>query len=113
MDDVAPISRETARETSSSSWRARQRKVTTLSQLPTHDDRARLTQVPLPIAGNRRLPDPREQPTITVEHAAAILGIARGGAYEAVRNGTIPSIRIGRRLLVPTARVAALLGVDQ
>jgi excisionase family DNA binding protein len=60
----------------------------------------------------RRLPDPREQPTITVEHAAAIFGISRGAAYEAVRTGTLPSIRIGRRLLVPTARVAIILGAN-
>lgn len=63
------------------------------------------------VPDSRRLPDPMEQPTITVERAAAVFGISRGAAYEAVRNGSIPSLRIGRRLVVPTARVAALLCV--
>ncbi len=61
---------------------------------------------------SRAIPDPQEQPTVTVERAAAILGVSRGVAYEAVRTGTIPSIRIGRRLLVPTARLSALLAPD-
>ena len=33
-----------------------------------------------------------------------MLGIARGKAYEHVRSGEIPSIRMGRRLLIPRAR---------
>ncbi|MCA1672969.1 MAG: helix-turn-helix domain-containing protein [Actinobacteria bacterium] len=33
-----------------------------------------------------------------------MLGIARGKAYKHVRSGEIPSIRMGRRLLVPRAR---------
>jgi excisionase family DNA binding protein len=48
--------------------------------------------------------------TLTVEQAAELLGISRGLAYEAVRAGDIPSIRIGRRLLVPRARLLELLG---
>jgi excisionase family DNA binding protein len=59
---------------------------------------------------SRTLPDPRECPTVTVEVAAAILGVSRGSAYEAVRNGTIASLRVGRRVLIPTAHLAALLG---
>jgi excisionase family DNA binding protein len=45
-----------------------------------------------------------EPVTYTVEEVAAMLGIARGKAYEHVRNGEIPSIRMGRRLLIPRAR---------
>jgi excisionase family DNA binding protein len=48
--------------------------------------------------------------TYTVEEAAALLGIARGTAYEAARDGSLPTIRLGRRLLVPRARLAELLG---
>ncbi len=58
---------------------------------------------------SRALPDPCEYPTISVERAAAVLGVSRGTAYDAVRRGVIPSIRIGRRVLVPTVRLAALL----
>ena len=41
--------------------------------------------------------------TLTVEEAAASLGISRASADEAVRRGEIPAIRIGRRILVPLA----------
>jgi excisionase family DNA binding protein len=47
--------------------------------------------------------------TLTVEEAAAALGVSRGLAYEAVRLGQIPSIKIGRRLLVPRAALSAML----
>jgi excisionase family DNA binding protein len=47
--------------------------------------------------------------TYTVEEVAAMLGIARGKAYEHVRSGEIPSIRMGRRLLIPRARFHAWL----
>jgi excisionase family DNA binding protein len=46
--------------------------------------------------------------TLTVEEAAAPLGISRPFAYEAVRRGEIPSIRIGRRVLVPESRSIVL-----
>jgi excisionase family DNA binding protein len=39
--------------------------------------------------------------TLTVEEAGARLGISRTLAYELVRRGEIPSIRLGRRVLVP------------
>ena len=47
--------------------------------------------------------------TLTVEEAAATLGISRAFAYEAVRRGEIPSIKIGRRVLVPRAALQKLL----
>jgi excisionase family DNA binding protein len=48
--------------------------------------------------------------TLTVEEAAGILGVSRGTAYEAVRSGELPSVRLGRRLLIPRARLLQLLG---
>jgi excisionase family DNA binding protein len=48
--------------------------------------------------------------TITVEEAGRLLGIGRSLAYEAARRGELPTIRLGRRLLVPTARLQALVG---
>jgi excisionase family DNA binding protein len=39
--------------------------------------------------------------TLTVEEAGLRLGISRTLAYELVRRGEIPSIRLGRRVLVP------------
>jgi excisionase family DNA binding protein len=53
-----------------------------------------------------------ERLTYSVPEAAQVLGISRMGAYVAVRAGDIPSIRIGRRLLVPRAALARLLGED-
>lgn len=47
--------------------------------------------------------------TLTVEEAAGTLGISRAFAYEAVKRGEIPSIRIGRRVLVPRAALERLL----
>lgn len=46
---------------------------------------------------------------LTVEEAAALLGISRGLAYELVRRGDLPSIRLGRRLVVPRRRLLALV----
>jgi excisionase family DNA binding protein len=50
--------------------------------------------------------------TNTVEEAGDRLGISRPSAYEAVRKGEIPTIRIGRRILVPTAWLDRVLKVE-
>jgi excisionase family DNA binding protein len=42
-----------------------------------------------------------ESLVLTVEEAAKLLRVSRGSAYEAVRAGVIPSISIGRRILIP------------
>ena len=51
--------------------------------------------------------------TYTVEEVARVLGIGRTAAYEAVRLGTIPSVRIGRRILIPTTALDRLLSGNQ
>ncbi|MCH8993428.1 MAG: helix-turn-helix domain-containing protein [Chloroflexi bacterium] len=51
-----------------------------------------------------------EPKVITVEAAGEILKISRASAYQAVALGEIPSIRIGRRLLVPRAKLMEMLG---
>ena len=48
--------------------------------------------------------------TLTVEEAARICGVSRGVAYEAVKSGDIPSVRICRRIVVPRHALLALLG---
>ncbi len=58
------------------------------------------------------LPSAAECPTLTVEIAGRYLGISRPTAYEGVRTGDIPSVRVGKRLLVPTAALRRLLGLD-
>lgn len=47
--------------------------------------------------------------TLTVEEAGEQLGISRALAYEAVRRGEIPALRIGRRILIPKAALNRLL----
>jgi len=46
---------------------------------------------------------------MTVTQAATVLGISRSSAYECVRLGAIPSIRLGRRIVIPRNAVDALL----
>ena len=48
-----------------------------------------------------------------MEEAATLLGISRAFAYESVNKGEIPSIRIGRRILVPKVALHRLLGADR
>lgn len=50
-----------------------------------------------------------ERRVITVNEAARLLRISRGAAYEAARRQEIPTIRIGRRLLVPLSALDRLL----
>ena len=50
-----------------------------------------------------------DRQTLTVSEAAALLGIGRNTAYEGVRRGQIPAIKIGRRLLIPRAALEAVL----
>jgi len=51
-------------------------------------------------------------PTISVEHAAKLLGVSRSAAYRAVAAGQLPNLRLGRRIYIPTARLLAMLGVS-
>ncbi len=51
----------------------------------------------------------RERLVVTVNEAALMLRISRGAAYEAAKRKEIPTIRIGRRLLVPLAALERML----
>ena len=48
-------------------------------------------------------------PTLTVPEAAQLLGISTWLAFQAVRRGELPSVRLGRRILIPRARLHAWL----
>ncbi len=50
-----------------------------------------------------------EKQTVTVLEMAKILGIGRNSAYVAVRTGAIPSIRIGKRIVVPRNVIERML----
>lgn len=45
----------------------------------------------------------------TVPEVGQQLGIARSTAYDAAKRGDIPTIRVGRRLLVPAAALRRML----
>jgi excisionase family DNA binding protein len=52
---------------------------------------------------------PPERRVVTLSEAATILRISRGSAYEAAKRKEIPTVRIGRRLLVPAAALERML----
>jgi excisionase family DNA binding protein len=62
-------------------------------------------QVSHTMAGNRNNPT-----VLTVHEVAKILRIGRISAYQAIERGDVPSIRIGRRILVPRLALEQLLG---
>lgn len=47
--------------------------------------------------------------TYSVDQVAELLGLSRGTAYQHVRDGVIPAVRLGRRWFVPRNRFHAWL----
>jgi excisionase family DNA binding protein len=47
--------------------------------------------------------------TLTVGEASQVLGVSRSSAYELVRRGELPSMRLGRRIVIPVRALDALL----
>ena len=65
-----------------------------------------MTQImPKPTQPLHDMPD-----VLTVEEAGRILRCSRSSAYQAARRGELPTIKLGRRLLVPTAALRRMLG---
>lgn len=54
--------------------------------------------------------DIRDRATITVPEAARVLLLSRDVAYKAALAGELPTLRLGRRILVPVPRLLAMLG---
>lgn len=50
-----------------------------------------------------------ERSTLRIHEAAKLLGIGRSSAYQAVKRGELPTIRIGRLLLVPRSAIETML----
>lgn len=57
--------------------------------------------------------DLRRRPTCSIQEAGCVLGIGRSTAYAAARDGSLPTLRLSHRLLVPTAKLLAILGVAE
>ena len=47
--------------------------------------------------------------TVSVQEAAELLGISRNHAFRCVQRGEIPSVRVGRRILIPAAYLDRVL----
>jgi excisionase family DNA binding protein len=52
-----------------------------------------------------------ERLVYTVPEAGRLLGLSRNAAYEAAKRGDIPTLRIGRLLLVPKIALHRMLGI--
>jgi len=50
-----------------------------------------------------------ERLTLTVKETQIILGLSRSLVYQAIETGEIPSVRVGRRILIPKAALYRLL----
>jgi excisionase family DNA binding protein len=52
-------------------------------------------------AAERRGQPPKQRVGYTVPEAGQMIGLSRPSAYDAARRGEIPTVRFGRRLIVP------------
>lgn len=50
-----------------------------------------------------------EKLAVSVEEAAALLGISRAFAYELVARNELPALRLGRRIVIPRQAVEAMV----
>ena len=66
--------------------------------------------VPFPRAGRPAASSPL---VYTVEEVSELLGLALGGTYVLVRNGTIPAKKLGGRWVIPKDRFHAWLNSEE
>jgi hypothetical protein len=60
-----------------------------------------------------RIPTAEERPVVSLwPEAGEWLELGRSATYDAAKRGEIPTISIGRRRVVPTAKLRVLLGLD-
>jgi hypothetical protein len=57
-------------------------------------------------------PIPTDRVTAVLLEDGEWLGIGRGVAYKAARNGELPVLQFGARLVVPVPKLLAMLGAD-
>jgi len=62
----------------------------------------------------RKIPQPDEQPTMKLwPDVGRALRLKRSATYAAAQRGQIPTLRIGGKVLVPTACLRRMLQLDQ
>jgi len=59
-----------------------------------------------------RSTSPPTRLTLSIDEAAELVGISRTTAYELAQSGELPTVRLGRRILVPINQLADVLGTD-
>lgn len=84
-----------------------------------------ITQIDTRAADDQREPDPRtltrqelaaylrSRSTVSVPFAGACCGISRAASYGAARDGSLRTLKLGSRLLVPTSWLEQQLGLEQ
>jgi excisionase family DNA binding protein len=50
-----------------------------------------------------------ERAVYSPEEAGEILGLGRNSTYDAIRRGEIPSLRVGKRILIPKIGIERML----
>lgn len=54
----------------------------------------------------------RREPTISIPDYARLIGVSRASGYAYAREGQIPTIKVGKRVRVPSAAVLRQLGLS-
>lgn len=57
-------------------------------------------------------PDPRKEPLLDAKRLAQIMNVTPRAIYYAIERGDYPHIKVGSRIVVPTARFLAALGLN-
>lgn len=74
-----------------------------------YGQRSRQAELPAPPSDEPPVGASRAKLTMSVHEAAEALGISTTLAYELVRRGELSSVRLGRRILVPSKSLEALI----
>ena len=61
---------------------------------------------------NKAILEALGKPTTTVTIAGEALGLSRNKAYQAAAEGQIPTLRFGKRIIVPTMPLKRMLGLE-
>jgi len=54
---------------------------------------------------------PGDRFTVSVAEAGQLLGVSRAFAYELAARGELPTIRLGRRVMIPKVALLAMVGL--
>lgn len=61
----------------------------------------------------KSIPNPEDVPILSVPEAGRLaFNLSNSAAYAAAKRGELPTIKVGRRIVVPTAALRRLLGMD-